>query len=406
MPPLAAKIVPPSSAAIRSKPVPSATIDTPAPDAVADAIVSSVSNASAPVSSTTRDEPFPATRSDVARAEATRPLTYVASGSQEVTQTAPVERPLPPRTIPHVTPVTANVTPLPVIPPVVTGSTPIWRTVVPGTSVIAAAAPTALPSRWQQALPVAPLAPGMHSVAPVTIPSARVPADPSVATPLSTVTAETMVTPTPSPDRPTVTAPLAPLPPAPPPPLVVQAAPAALVFGAARFAAQLADDRDERVLAPGLAPLAAPATLERSIAVPATPQATLDMTREHWPASMIERIEMIRDAANEVDTRIRLIPDALGAIDVAVKAEGDTLHVRFQADQPQTRALLAEAAPRLAEAAEARGLRLGQTSVGGDAHPGGQPSQQQRPSLPAAPPRAPRSPVADAFAADDDTRLA
>ncbi|WP_177200227.1 flagellar hook-length control protein FliK [Sphingomonas rubra] len=195
--------------------------------------------------------------------------------------------------------------------------------------------------------------------------------------------------------------------PLPAPAPIPTAAPAGIVFGAARFAAQTADDRDEPALPIGLAPLAA-APLERPAAAAPPPQAPIDVTQERWPHTMIERIEMIRDAANEVDTRIRLVPDALGAIDVDVRRDGDTLHVRFQADQPQTRALLADAAPRLAEAAEARGLRLGQSSVGGGQGDGtaGQGQQQQRSPVPTAPPRAPLSPTAAGLADDDDTRLA
>ena len=180
-------------------------------------------------------------------------------------------------------------------------------------------------------------------------------------------------------------------------------APAAVVFGAARFAAQIADDHDEPAAPLAIASLAAPATIERAGAT-VVPSAPLDLRQERWPHAMIERIEMIRDAADAVDTRIRLVPDALGAIDVEVQRDGDALHVRFHAEQPQTRALLAEAAPRLAEAAESRGLRLGQTSVGnGDGSAG---RDQPRQPLPSAPPRARLSAADGTDDADGDTRLA
>jgi flagellar hook-length control protein FliK len=139
-------------------------------------------------------------------------------------------------------------------------------------------------------------------------------------------------------------------------------------------------------------------------AVPAPVTAPIDLRQDRWPSAMVDRIERLRDAVDAVDTRIRLIPDALGSIDVAVKRDGDIVHVHFIAEQAATRTLLQDAAPRLAEAAEARGLKLGQTAVGGDgSQPNGRQPQPQQPSAPA--PARPRS----AAAVDEDatdTRIA
>lgn len=117
-------------------------------------------------------------------------------------------------------------------------------------------------------------------------------------------------------------------------------------------------------------------------------RAPLDLRQGDWPARMIDRIEVLRDAADAQDTRIRVVPDALGAIDVALRRDGDTVHVHFSAEQAETRALLGDAQSRLAELAEARGLKLAQGSVGDGT---GQPPQRQpraTPFLPAAPARA------------------
>jgi flagellar hook-length control protein FliK len=124
------------------------------------------------------------------------------------------------------------------------------------------------------------------------------------------------------------------------------------------------------------------------------------MRQERWPHAMIERIEMLRDAADAVDTRIRLVPDALGAIDVSVKTEGDTVRVHFNAEQAATRTLLADAQPRLAELAEARGLKLSQGSLGDSG------AQQQRaPATPQTPNRP--APVSTVIAdTPDDIRIA
>jgi len=102
-----------------------------------------------------------------------------------------------------------------------------------------------------------------------------------------------------------------------------------------------------------------------AIAQPAdTQRQSLDMGQRDWPQKMIDRIEALRDTANANDTSIRLKPEALGRVDVALKAHADgAISVSFTAEQPATRTLIAGAAPQLVQAAEARGIRLSGTSV-------------------------------------------
>ncbi len=114
---------------------------------------------------------------------------------------------------------------------------------------------------------------------------------------------------------------------------------------------------------------AAPAIADQRPAV--TAPRPLDTTREDWPQRLIDRVEAARDAANAADTRIRLVPEALGKIDIALRQEGSTLHVHFTAEQAATRDLLNDAQPRLAELAAARGLQLGEAGVGAGAREGG-----------------------------------
>ncbi len=176
---------------------------------------------------------------------------------------------------------------------------------------------------------------------------------------------------------------------------------AAMVFGAAIQAATKKRDEPDTP-APSdapLAPVGAAATQEISVAD--VQQAPLDMRQERWPHAMIERIEMLRDAADAVDTRIRLVPDALGAIDVSVKTDGDTVHVHFNAEQAATRTLLADAQPRLAELAEARGLKLAQGSLGD-----GGAQQQRAPATPQIPNRPASASAVIADTATDDIRIA
>lgn len=121
---------------------------------------------------------------------------------------------------------------------------------------------------------------------------------------------------------------------------------------------------------------------------PVTAPRPLDTTREDWPQRLIDRVEAARDAANAADTRIRLVPEALGKIDIALRQEGSTLHVHFTAEQAATRDLLSYAQPRLAELAAARGLQLGDAGVDGRAREGG---GQRTPVAPAVRANAPAS---------------
>lgn len=111
----------------------------------------------------------------------------------------------------------------------------------------------------------------------------------------------------------------------------------------------------------------------------------LDVSTQAWPAAMMARIEALREAADAVDTSIRILPDALGAIDVSVRREGEVTHVHLAAEQAQTARLLAEAQSKLAELADARGLKL-QTSAGGTGSGQPDPRGQPQPQQPAAPP--------------------
>jgi len=177
---------------------------------------------------------------------------------------------------------------------------------------------------------------------------------------------------------------------------------ASQVFGAAIQAATKA--RDERDTTDPTAPsIAAGAPIsEPAIKTAEAQQAPLDMRQERWPHAMIERIEILRDAADATDTRIRLVPDALGAINVSMRKDGDTVHIHFNAEQAATRTLLADAQPRLADLAEGRGLKLGQGALG-DGNAG---SSQQRAPVPSQIPNRTTTTAAMITDAADNTRIA
>lgn len=168
----------------------------------------------------------------------------------------------------------------------------------------------------------------------------------------------------------------------------------------------------EAVAVPTLSPATGAAMAPHQVvAKAAVPEAVIDTRRAEWIETMVARIETAREAADAAGgpTRLRLAPAALGGVEVAIRHEGERVHLHFQTETAAARQLLSEAQPRLAEIAEARGLRLGQTSVAdGQAGQGGHDPGPRRPLEPAPPPSRPapsRAAAADA-AADADARIA
>lgn len=138
-----------------------------------------------------------------------------------------------------------------------------------------------------------------------------------------------------------------------------------LADGPAPIARPLASSAPVPLVDPGAS--VAPATTAATTPTAPTP---ID-TRGPWIEAMIERIETARDSGvgeSGAATRIRLSPDALGAVEIVLTPVGDGFDVQIVADSPAARALLAEASPRLAEMASDRGWRL----AGGDAGAQGQ----------------------------------
>lgn len=152
------------------------------------------------------------------------------------------------------------------------------------------------------------------------------------------------------------------------------------------------------------APTAPDAPSAPAVAAPADmQQAALDTRRHEWMGAMIDRIETMRDASNAGDTRIRLSPAALGQVDISIRHEGDRIHVHFATETPAARQLLTDAQPRLSELAEARGVKLGQTTVDSGTAGSG---QQQTATRQAPVPSRPAGAVSADAAADTDQRIA
>ena len=193
--------------------------------------------------------------------------------------------------------------------------------------------------------------------------------------------------------------------------------PAAQAFAAAMFAADRAaparpeadDPAGDLAAAFPLSGLGGnvPATPLAVHAVAPSTAGTLDMTRDNWMGTMIERIETLTAEGGTRETRMRLAPDALGQVDIAIRQDASgAIEVRIAADTPQARAILADAAPRLAEMAEQRGLKLGGSGVDAGAANTNSGSGGREPQRPA-PALAPRSAAAnDAGDVAADTRLA
>jgi flagellar hook-length control protein FliK len=198
-------------------------------------------------------------------------------------------------------------------------------------------------------------------------------------------------------------------PPVDPAPATVQPARQAFAAALAALSAR-APKRDDDVTDPQSLTAASVAPTGDTQIPAAVPQvadgqgAALDLRHDRGLRGMIDHIDALRDDANARDTRIRLVPDALGTVDVAVRRDGDAVHVRFSSANEATRVVLNDAQPRLAQLAEASGLRIAGSSVDSGAG-GGQP----RPQTPNPTPRRARMSRIDASRAADtatDQRLA
>ena len=230
---------------------------------------------------------------------------------------------------------------------------------------------------------------------PMVADAAALPADPMAPPP--TVAAQRVAT---SPDAratgPSV-APALPLvaPPAGPvPPASAAAAPAGEVFAAAIHAAgrPWREDREADGASAQQAIAATAPVAGMAAAAGAREDATLDMRHGGWPGAMVDHIERLRDAADATDTRIRLVPDALGSIDVSLARRDDGVQVTLTADRPATQAMLAEARPQLTDLAQARGLRLADAGLGAGAGGSAQGfADHRRQPAPATAPAAPAS---------------
>lgn len=157
----------------------------------------------------------------------------------------------------------------------------------------------------------------------------------------------------------------------------------------------------------GVLPARPDAVQPHIVSTPADVQQNmLDTRRQEWAGKMIEHIEALRDAAPVRETRLSLAPEALGKVDVSIRHDGDRVHVHFTTETAAARQLIADAQPRLSELAEARGLKLGQTSFESGAMGQGA-NRDSRNNPTSQPPLAPRRAHSDsAVGSADDERIA
>lgn len=283
------------------------------------------------------------------------------------------------------------------------------RNILTSASLVAAAPTAASTSILAPAIATDP------GPSPVTVGAPAAPASPAPVAPVEIAAgpARTAAAPTIEPPKQSAPIPAALAPAAPSAPLVQAAG---MVFGIAlapamRFGADKGTDTSSpRDLAlQALTAAAGSVQVAGAVIAPdSAQQATLDMRRRDWPQTMIDHIEALRDAADAVSTRITLVPDALGRVDVSLRHDGDTVHVHLAAENAQARAMLTEAQPRLTEAAQARGIRLGQATVDAGQGGTGQQPRQYQPAATTAPNRASATSITADDAGDDpdSTRLA
>lgn len=124
---------------------------------------------------------------------------------------------------------------------------------------------------------------------------------------------------------------------------------------------------------------AAPAAATAPAEVSPAPAQPVDTQAREWRTQMLDRIDRFAAAepAPGRETHIRLSPDALGEVAVRLRETDRGIEVVLDA-APEARALLAEAAPRLTELAESRGLRLTLQQPGTGEGSGDRPQPQPR----------------------------
>jgi hypothetical protein len=177
-------------------------------------------------------------------------------------------------------------------------------------------------------------------------------------------------------------------------------------------------ERDERAAPETVEPASLPTVSTPQIAVAqpaplhpafaASHRPVIDTGRAEWMQAMIDRIaEMPQAEGGRRDAQIRLVPDALGPVEVKIEQRQERLHVTLQAETPQARQLLSDAAPKLHELAEARGIRFAQTGFGStDSQDRRQTPDQQQPATPLRPRPAGNAADADTDSQDDGDLIA
>ncbi len=288
------------------------------------------------------------------------------------------------------------------------GSGPVVSTVVSRVTVVPAAdaaapvsaPPIMVPAPVTEAIVPTPLATGFvrFAATPAVIASpGQNPTDPPLAYKAPTVLAPS-VTPVPLPESSPVLTPAQTSVPVATTSPVSKVAPAGQVFAAAIHDAARKPPGDDAIVLQAMSAIATHASTPGVVAAAGgRSDAALDLRHPGWPSAMIDHIEKLRDAADASDTRIRLVPDALGGIDVSLRRHDEGVRVTLSADQPATQALLADARPQLTELAQARGIRLADAPVG----TGGQ-SLSDGLRQPFARPATPGAPASATTTTDDD----
>jgi flagellar hook-length control protein FliK len=108
------------------------------------------------------------------------------------------------------------------------------------------------------------------------------------------------------------------------------------------------------------APLAAPAAPAVAVATP--------MQAPEWRDAVAERVTLlVRDRVHAAELHVN--PPELGPVSVRIDVSGSDAAVVFGAQHAETRNLLTEALPRLAEALAAGGITLSGAQVGAEFQP-------------------------------------
>lgn len=128
--------------------------------------------------------------------------------------------------------------------------------------------------------------------------------------------------------------------------------------------------------APVSSPVIASPPVSATVSTPATPQLNAQLGSPEWQQALSQQVLMFHRNGQQ-SAELRLHPQELGALQITLKLDDNQAQLHIASAHGQVRSAVEAALPHLRHALAESGINLGQSSVGGEALPQPQQSQQQ-----------------------------